>query len=435
VGPLAQLWHVFAVGPLAPLRLRARSAAWLLVYLALCIAILGGAGWLVVAHRDELLSAAVRYVFPESWRFSGQKLFERVLASQGRAVLINAQVSASLALVGALLFPIKERVSRALEVDARLSSEPERPLPVARQVAEEIALLLVFVTAQMTIFWLGYAPEPWRRRAAELASWAVLFCQFSFNFVSPLLQRHGLRYATIAKLLFARPVVLVGFGALFTVPPVWLAHVARAHAEWSFARAVVVLEAVNIACIAWGTLAGAYVASRMLPAALAARLPSWPRRALASLAVLALFAANAYVFGVVGLALQRKSQLLKCKYSVDLTSIHVDLPDWKSLLTTDPVQLGVKLDLTVENPTAYDVAIEKNRLTVEYQDVSFANASLSPLYVAAGGTQRAHVQFPITVHTSILQRGRELFDWHRWRVTLFLEVAPGLDFPVYLLSP
>src|SRR5205823_3279637 len=132
------------------------------------------------------------------------------------------------------------------------------------------------------------SPSPLRQHAAEVASWAVLFCQFSFNFVSPLLQRHGFRYATIARVLLRRPIVLFGFGALFTIPPVVVARIAHAHSEWSFARAVALIEIANISCIAWGTLAGAYVASRLWSSSRTVTLPSFPFRALASLCVLAL---------------------------------------------------------------------------------------------------------------------------------------------------
>ena len=435
VGPLASLWHVFVMGPLAIFRLRGRSARWLLAYLALASAILGGAGWAVVAHRGRLLEAAVAYVFPSAWHFTGRKLIERIFEQQARTVVTNALVSASLALVAALLFPITERLSRALELDAELSIAAERPLPIARQIAEELALLVVIVSAQMSIFWLGYSPDPVRQRAAEVASYVVLFCQFSFNFVSPLLQRHGLRYATIAKLLFARPLVLFGFGALFTLPAIFATRTAALHHEWPFGLTVAALEAINVVLIAWGTLAGAWVASRLLDDAFAAELPAASWRVLLHLVVLLVFAANLYAFGVVGVALQRKSQLLKCDYAVDLKSIRVQLPKLDKLFSSGPMNVGVKLDVTITNPTPYDVEIERNRLAVDYQEQSVARASLSPLRVPAGKTQRAHVEFPIVIETAILTKGRELFDWHRWRVTLFLEVSPGFEFPVYLLSP
>jgi hypothetical protein len=434
VGWLAQLAHTFVVGPLALLRLRLRSAAWLILYLILCAALLSAVAWALHAHRDDLIERSIAYVAPASWHFAVRHLIDRMFGSQVRAVLVNASVGASLVLVSALLFPLKERVSRAFEADARLTAEPVREFAAPLRALEELALFVVFLTAQMTIFWIGYAPDPGRRHWAVALSYFTLFCYFTFNFVSPLLQRRRMRYLALAKVYAQHPIVLLGFGALFTLPPVVAARVARLHPEWGFAREVALVAGVNVACIAWGTIAGTWVASRLLGDARRTRPPSWALRGVVWIAVVGGFALNAYTFGAVGLSLQRKSQILKCHYEIDPKSFSVTLPNLGDLFHGREVQIGVKFDVTIQNPTPYDVELEKNRIVVVHQQTPVALASLTPVRVPSGARVAQHLDFPIALNSDVLRRGRALLDTRYWRVTLFLEVTPGFELPIYLIS-
>jgi hypothetical protein len=430
-----QLFYVFVVGPLAIFRLRWRGAIYLAIYLALCGALLSVVGWALLAHRQDLIGALSSYLLPQNWRFAAERLVERMFASQVRTVLVNASVGTSLALLSALLFPLKEKVSATFERESRITDEPARYLPWWMEAIEEASLFIMFVTAQMTIFWIGYGTDPRRKQLAIVASYVVLFASFAVNFVAPLLQRQRMRYSTIIKVLLKHPIVLFGFGALFTLPSVLAANWARAHVEWSAGRAITVVFAANVACIALGILAGTVVAGRLLPDAQRTRPPSWPVRALAWLSVAALFAINVYAFGAVGLSLHRKSQILKCHYHIDPKSIDVDLPGVAALLH-DPVELKVRLDLTVDNPTPYDVDVEQNRIEVRHEGALMAVASLSPLSVAAGQSHTQRLEVPFRLHPSAaIQKGRRLLDARAWTATLFLEVVPGFEFPVYLLAP
>ena len=430
----AQLAYTFLLGPLALFRLRLRGAFYLLIYLALCTAILAAVGWAILAHRDDLIAALASYLLPESWRFAAQKLVERMFASQMRAVLLNASVGGSLALLSALLFPLKEKVSATFEREARLTNEPARYFPRWFQAVEEASLFVMFVTAQMTIFWIGYPPDPWRKQLAVGLSYAVLFGSFAVNFIAPLLQRQRMRYSTIIKVLLAHPIVLAGFGALFTLPSVIAGQVARAHPEWTLHRAIVVMFAANVACIAWGTIAGTQLAARLLPDAQRTRPPSLPLRALTWLSVVGLCAVNVYAFAVVGLSLHRKSQILKLHYHVDPSSLKVELPGLADL-ARDPIELAVQLDLTVDNPTPYDVEVEKNRLEVRHERALMALTSLPPLAVPAGQSRKQHLTVPFSIHPRMaIDKGRRLLAWEAWSMTLYLEVTPGFEFPVYLLG-
>lgn len=434
MNPLAQLWHALVIGPLALVRLRWRALLWLLAYLALCGGLLALVGHLVVKHQHDLLGAAARYVFPAEWEATAERLVERFLRAQLREVLVNATVGGTLVLLSVLLFPLKEQVSKTFERESRLTGEPIRELPLWLQAVEETQLFLLFLTAQMTIFWIGYPPDPTRRKVALVLSYATLFASFGVDFLAPLLQRHGLKYTTIYKVLLKHPVALFAFGAAFTLPTVAAGRVAAAHPEWTFQRAVTVLFAVNTGCIAWACIAGTHVAARLLPAALATRRPSWVVRGLGFLGAAALLAANVWMFGTVGLSLQRKSQILKCRYTVVPGTLGLDLPELSALARGEPLKLGVRLDVEIENPTRFDVAIEKNRLEVRHGDAVVALAGLTPMRVAAGAKVRQHVELPIRVSGAALRRGRALLEWRRYAVTLFLEVSEGFDFPVYLVK-
>jgi len=259
-------------------------------------------------------------------------------------------------------------------------------------------------------------------------SYVTLFGSYGINFLSPLLQRHRLKYSTIIKALVAHPLALFGFGATFTLPSIFAARLSARHPEWKLEHALVVMLATNIACIAWACVAGTWVASRLLPAAQSTRPPSWMTRGLSWLTVVGLFAANVYAFGVVGLSLHRKSQILKCHYSVVPSSLHVDLD-----LTE--LRVNLRLDLEIENPTPFDVEIEKNRLDARHAGMPFAMAQLSPLRVPAGARTIQHVELPIRLNAQALSKGRELLDWKKWAMTLYIEVTPRFELPVYLLTP
>ena len=180
--------------------MRARSFGWFLVYLLACAALLGGVGLAIVRHRQDLLDVIAAYLLPESWRYAARSVAERFWRAQDKRVLLNACVGASFTVL-ALLFPLKEKLSATVERDARLTPEPGRPLPLVLQAIEEGWLALVFATAQMTLFFIGYPPVRWRQELALGLSWAVLFTSTGMSFLAPTWQRHRMRYFTIWKAL------------------------------------------------------------------------------------------------------------------------------------------------------------------------------------------------------------------------------------------
>jgi hypothetical protein len=408
---------------------RARSFGWLLVYLMACAALLAAVGFTIVRHRQDLLDLLAAYFLPESWRYAARSVAERFWKAQDKRVLLNACVGASLTVL-ALLFPLKEKLSAAVEADARLTPEPGRALPLWLQAFEEGWLALVFATAQMSLFWIGYPPVKWRQELALGLSWAVLFASAGMSFLAPTWQRHRLRYFTIWKRLLKRPITFFGFGALFTLGPVYTGRYALSHG-WPVERAILAIGGAAVVSVALATVVGTFVAARGLGRAATTHPPHFLTRALVNLALLALFAANVWLYGTIALSLHHKSQLLKCHYR--LAGLKVDLPELSRALLQH-LELKLNLDLEIENPTDFDVEIERNRLEVKYEGALVARSSISPLAVPAHQTRRPHVEIPIALDTSVLKKGRQLFDKARWTATFYLTIAEDFELPIYLLK-
>jgi hypothetical protein len=433
MGLLAQIGALVAA-PFRLLQLRGRPLVLLVLYVALATSLLGVVAVELMRHKGDLLHYAALYVLPAEWEPVARVLVERFLASQHRPVIINAIVGASLVLVAMLLFPLKERVSAAIERRYQLADEPPREFPLWFQAVEETALFLAFAAAQMTIFWIGYAPDPTRKRLAVGLSYFVLFGSFAINFLAPLLQRHRLRYATIGKALAKHPLITFGFGALFTLPTVWATKLGTLYTSWRFEKIVAVTFAVNIACIGAAVVAGTFVAARLLPAARETRPPSAGTRVFGwSLLVVAL-SANLWAFSAVALSLHHKSQLLKCKWTLVPGTLHVTPPDIRKLWRGEGASMGLQADVEVENPTPFDVEVEENRVEAAHGGVLVATTALPRLRVPAGGRAVQHLDVPLEIKRELLERWRSLVEWRRWSVTLHLRVADKFELPIYLLK-
>ncbi len=433
-----QLGHALVRGPLAIRRLRARGWAWVGVYLALASIISYVAARQLIVHRPDLERLLIEYILPDGWTFAGELLIERFFRAQRHAVLINAAIGGSLLLVQLLLFPVKEQVSATFEREASLVAELPNEHPLWFQAWEEVKLFLAFLAAQGSIFWLGYSRDPGRQTLALVLSYGFLFASFGIDFLAPVLQRHRQRYSTMLKTLLLHPVLLLAFGALFTLPAVLVGKWIEAHPAMPFGRAVTMLFAANVVCVAWAAVAGTFCGAHLLADARATRRPAAATRVLAWAFLLGLLAWNGYRLGAVGLALHHKSQILKCEYSLDWTSVGIDRPgpiDLIGGLRRDAVEVGVHFDVTIKNPTRFDVEIEENRLEVVHAGQRVATARLTPVRVPAHGQVEQRMALPLRLTPSQLARGTELLRAEGWAITLYLEVASGFELPIYLLDP
>ncbi len=432
MGLLAQLRTLLgSLRAFAELSPRARRL--LLLYALACVALLAVVGAVVLALRDDAAELVAAYLFPESWRWAAKMLIEHFFAAQTRAVLINAAVSGTLVLISIALFWLKEMAGAAYEVDRDLTGEPIEELPLWEQGYEELKLFILYLTAQMTIIWVGYHPDPWRKHAATALSYLFLFCAFTIDFATPTLQRHRLRYARILRALLAHPVLLVGLGALLAWPPVLAGKLLEAYPAASTEVVVATLFGANLISLVAGVVAGTRVGAALLPATRATQKPGLAPKILGWLLLLGLFAANLWAFGAVGRSIHHKSQVLKCDYSLDLGSFRFHRPGLGGLLQ-GKVTVGAGVDIEIENPTAIPVEIEDNHVEIVHGGEVVARTSLSPLRIDPGERKRAPVDFKLELEARSLLQGLDLFSGG-WSITLYVQVAPGFDFPIYLLRP
>lgn len=453
MGLVKQTLDIFRA-PAALRRLSGRCWGLFFAYLTAAALLLGVTAALLINNEDRLRALVVAYVLPESWRFAGELLIGYFLSSQAKEVLANAMASGALVLVALVLFPLKEKLSASFEQDAGLTAEPLDEFPLWLQAFEEIKLALLYVTAFMVIFWIGYHPDPTRKLVASIASYGFLFFSFAIDFIAPLLQRHRLRYSQVIKTLVAHPFAALGFGACFALPAVLVGLWVKTHPQTSFTTTVLLLFAVNVVAIAWAAVAGTWMASQLLAWAKETRRSALPVRLLTWAVVLGAFLASSYVFVSLGQALHHKSQILKCEYSVDWKSIGLDLPQLKKgegeggvtgwlkraassawdALTTGNVEVGAHMTVRIKNPTPFDVRLEKNRVEVKHDGTLIANTSISELAIPAGAAREERVAFKVRLNPKALAKGLELLK-NRWAITLYLEIAPRFEFPVYLLTP
>jgi len=437
LGVGTQIKLALVEAPTAARRLRKRSGAWLAVYLVAATVVLGIVAWAIIANHEHLLDLVLDYVLPQEWQFASKLLIQQFFAQQEQAVVTNAAIVASLMVVQITLFPIKEMVSTALEQDANLVGEPIAEHPLLFQMWEEIKLFVFMLVAQGTIFWIGYSTDPGRAILATVLSYTVLFASVAADFMSPVLQRHTLRYSQILKTLLAHPILTFGFGAVFAMPAIVAARIAADHPTWSFTTQLCVSFGAQVIGIALAAIGGT-VAGAPLIADARTRKRSHPiARALTWAVLLGLLAWNSYRFIAVGRSLHHKSQILKCEYTVDWGSFSAKTPsalELASALRKGSVTVAVTFDVTIFNPTTTLVEIEDNTFEVRQKNQLVAETRLPQLSVAPGMTKKVPIALPLTIKPAQVLRIRELITTEGWSMTLFVRVADNFTFPIYVLA-
>ena len=101
------------------------------------------------------------------------------------------------------------------------------------------------------------------------------------------------------------------------------------------------------------------------------------------------------------------------------------------VLSTEP-SVGFAVDVQVENPTPTDFVLEDNRLEVRHEGELVATTSLAPFVVPAGSTRVQQLGVDLELNLEALSQGLGLLSTKDWELTLFVEVADGIEFPVYI---
>lgn len=414
--------------PAALLRLDRRSAAWGVLYLALAGALLFGFACWVEAHQHDLRGLVLDYLFPKDWHFAAGALVDLYWAKQAQIIVAGVVLGGGLALVSLLLFPVKEQLSASFERARGLTDAPIHEHPLWRQALEEVGLFVLYLTAQMVVLRLSYTADATRVQLAVALNAHYLATSVGIDFIAPVLQRHRHSYFTILRLLARHPLVTLTFGAIFALPALAAGKLVSNDdvGTWLYA-----MFGVQVASIAWAAVAGTWLGARLLPAARALPPPWRPGQALVLGAILTTFALNATWFGQVGAAIHHKSQLLKCDYAVDWTSLRLDRPSVLGMLAAGQVSVGVRLDLRVHNPTAFDLVVEANHLDIRHDGTRVSTSRLAPFAVSAGETRRVPFGFEIGLDPRSLMKGRALLE-DRYTFVWSVEVAPGVEVPIPL---
>ena len=407
-----------------------RTKMFLGLYLALSSGlvalIFAVATWLWIPLRPLVLG----YLFPESWIGVAELFLDYLLATQQQQVLINAVVGGSLMTIALLLFPIKELVSSSYERAARLVTQPIEEFPLWKQAWQEIKLFLLYISAQGTIFWIGYYPIRWLQIVSLVASYLLLFATFAIDFIAPIFQRHLGHYSQILKLLAKYPLNTLTFGALFAGPSIIAGHIALEGSAW--VRATVIVIAINIVAICWATVAGTWCGAQLFGDYRRTPRSRGPTRVIVSGFCGALFLANLYSFGTILLAFHHKSQLLKCSYSVNIPSFRVDLPNFREWLTGTP-SIGFHFDVAISNPTPFDVVLEDSEMQIKHNDTLMGTTRFPSLRVSSQREVRQRIAFSMQPNLAALRKGRALLSTRNWEIVLLIKVAPGFVLPIFLI--
>ena len=420
------------LSPLALARLPARSWVYLVVYLLLAAGLLFVTAWQLGVHQNDIEGLLLDYLFPDSWHLAASELVGYLFSTQHRAVVINALVTSSLMVVTLTLFPIKEKLSASFESGARLVDEPMREHPLWEQGWQEIKLFLLFVAVQGTIFLIGLLPHPAWRYVAIGSGYLFLWLMFAVDFISPLFQRHEGHYSRVFKTLLRRPLAALVFGAMFSAPVLIVGKLWEADSSWSWNTAIFVLFGVNVVGIVWAAVSGTWLAAKLFPVFARVKRSSGLTRKAATAIVVALLLVNGYIYASLGLAVHHKSQILKCEYDVDFSSIDIDAPGITAMLA-NRVEMGVSVDVLIRNPTAFDVEIEDNEVVVAHRGEPVARTRIAPVSVPAGASVTQRLAFSLEVKPSVVAKGRELFDREMWQLTLYVDIAPYVRMPIALV--
>lgn len=410
---------------------RGRSGTWTwfgIYVLAgiIVVEVLFGLGWL---YRQELGEAALWYLFPAAWHDAVRDLMERLFAERMRSILANAGLGLGLSVVGLLLFPLKEKLSAVYEAETVSDSHQSNPLPLWRQGLQETQLLLIYTAVQLFALWLGLqGSAPLAVLAVALGYWYLILAM-AIDHAAPVLQRRGWTLGTIIlNLLWRMPLSLHLLGAVFVLPGVACALLLMA--PWMATQPLMVpvaVLAVQIVGMAGATLAGCTLGARLIthdappPIVLRGFVPG----AAWSLLVIIL-TWQIIFFGWLLQALHQQSQILKCSYALDWSSVAVRLRGHPG--DNHTIVAHLDLDMTVTNPTPFDVRIKDLVLLIESGDNVVARTRIDPFAVSAKDRAAVHLHLETEIDAQQAIKAKD----DPARLDYALEIHPPLSNPLLL---
>lgn len=420
-----QLKEAFILSPATLVHLKKSSISWMMIYFISGLVIFSLFTWQMIEHQETIKNVLLDYFFPESWHSVSEKLANFFFESQTKAVLSNLILSGSLVVASIFLFPIKEIYSAKFEQDAQFNNGEKNEFPLIYQALEEGRLLLLYIAAQSVILWIGYYPFAWTKITAITLSYLFLFFTFGLDIISPTLQRHRINYTIILKYLLKKPILVLCFGLLFSLPAVLLGKLIFSYKELTLIEIASILFLVNILFLTLAIPVGTRIASVLLPQARQTQAPSknsirWSYTTLFIVLVISLT-----LHGQLIASMHHKSQLLKAEYSIDWSSIDYKLPSFSQLLNGKALS-NLSFNVEIKNPTEFDIIMENSKIYVEKETLTIATVDLHGFEIPAGETRQVTMKLDSTSEINKLSHFDDLLK--DWRVDMHLQVWPGIPF-------
>lgn len=411
--------------------MRKKSLVWMTFYAITGFLVFGIISWLLKEYQGDLKQLFMDYFFPQSWQSISEKLIEFLYESQTKTVLGNLIISGSLVLASIFLFPIKEKLSAVFEKEGNYQNGPVEEFSLLTQGVEESKLLLIYLTAQMLILWIGYYPYWWAHWLSNGLSYLFLFYTFGLDFIAPTLQRHKTTYSKILKITIKKPLLVITFGALFNAPLIFLANWIFSVEDLTFVDITTFLFLANILILTLAVPVGTHIASCLFVTN-QQTIPPTRKRVIWSYSVLSvLFVGLLFLHGQLMVSLHHKSQLLKADYDIDWSSFDYKIPSFKAL-TSGKALSNLSFDLVISNATDYDIEIEDSQITLYQKDILISAIDVNGFALPSGQSKRVTMTFDSKSDLSKVSNFGSIFN--HWRADLSLQVWPGIPFIINLLD-
>lgn len=426
------------------LALSARTWARVVLYAGAIAAIFLAIGWYLSTHEGQLKQTILQFFLPDDWMFAGEHLLEHFLTPQSLPVLINAVVTGAVVLVSALTFPLKESLSASYERDTHITGRTPHEPPLWAQALEELKIVLFYAALTMTVLRLGQDATPVMGHIALVLSNLVLFTTVVIDFTSPVLARHGVRYADVVRVLASRPLRSLAFGALFGLPPVAVGWVV-VHSQLAPDVGFFLIAGTYLVCIVVAVLAGTIVGGTLLEKALRTEPIGGGGRMVGWVLLAGLLTWNGLFFGGAAKALFEISPVLKCDWSLVPDTFDVSMGGgWLS------PALQIKAEFTIHNPTRRTTKVEDARVDFTFDGKAIASTQLPNFEVKPGATARQPVAVEIKPKGGLIGVGlkaadaiaegdgvlntlKGALDVDKYKITLVIPTPAG-EFPIPLLK-
>jgi len=428
---MMQLKILFIYAPKSLLNIRQNSLKWLSIYLFSALFVFGIVIWLLLDNQDTIKAQLLNYFFPQSWQWFSEILADFFFESQTKSVLVNLMLSGSLVLSSIFLFPIKEKFSSAFEQEAKLVQGDIEEHPLYMQALEEIRLLILYITAQSIILWIGYYPFLWSTILSTMLSYLFLFFSFSIDFISPTLQRHRFKYPDILRLIKKNGMTALIFGVLFNLPIILVSRWIISFQDISFIEVASILFILNIVFLTFAIPMGTFIASKLSHQIIITRDYSKKRLFIGYSSLLSLFFFGLLLHSQLIMSLHHKSQLLKANYALDWSSIQFNNTSISDVLNGKTLS-QFSVDIVIENPTEYDIEIEDSNIIVKQNAIEISNIKIRGFDLPSGGNKR------VTLLVDAKSSFDKISDFsdilNGWEVNVYLQVWPGMPFIINLIE-